>query len=376
MLHGWQYCLNTCFRDTTAGASERGEFVRTRDKDHIARLRLSSRPGNCRDRLVETKTHLDKLAYPTCDRFYAASAPHPGTSSYDSSALLPLCTVFAEPAPQRGVEDEYYKGSLGDLSNSSSMKNMKRIDNSYRRVLGEKQCYRSHREHKSGGTQKQGQCRCFIRSQTKCSFRADEKRDNACESDREKNCILGEPNLISPVCAHTNSKQNECGQCEDSLSREGDLNIYTLTHIVENPYKRKQCEFSSFKTCNLKVHKRSHTGEKSFKCEQCEYRTTQLRILKRHTRTHTGEKPFKCKQCKYSTSGTHELKIHMRTHTGKKPFKCELCEYSASQLGNLKTHMRTHTGEKPFKCELCEYSASQLSPLKTHMRIHTGEKPF
>ncbi|GBP77938.1 hypothetical protein EVAR_83186_1 [Eumeta japonica] len=53
--------------------------------------------------------------------------------------LLPLCTVFAEPALKG--EDEYYKGSLGDLSNSSSMKNMKRIDNSYRRVLGEKQCY-------------------------------------------------------------------------------------------------------------------------------------------------------------------------------------------------------------------------------------------
>ncbi|GBP77941.1 Zinc finger protein 513 [Eumeta japonica] len=248
-----------------------------------------------------------------CPSNQVASDPRPGTSSCDGLALLPLCTVLSVSAPQSEVENEHYEQSPGVLTDTSSMKIVGGRDNHYQTVSEEQLYYRSHGEHKYDDTQKQEQCRHFIGSPTECNFRADVKKDNASESNLEKNCILEKPNLISHICTHMDSKQ----------SGEGDLNIHMLNHMVENPYKRKQCEFSSFRPCNLKVHKRTHTGKKSFKCEQCEYRTTQLRILKRHMGTRTGGTPFKYKQCKYSTSGTHELKIHMSTHTGEKPFKCE-----------------------------------------------------
>nr|XP_014338136.1 PREDICTED: zinc finger protein 25 [Bos mutus] len=174
----------------------------------------------------------------------------------------------------------------------------------------------------------------------------------------------------------TREKTYECKECKKTFYHLSSLSRHLRTHAGEKPYECNQCEKSFYQKPHLMEHQKTHTGEKPFECTECGKFFYVKAYLMVHQKTHTGEKPYECKECRKSFSQKSHLTVHQRTHTGEKPYKCKECGKFFSRNSHLKTHQRTHTGEKPYECKECGKCFYQKSALTVHQRTHTGEKPF
>lgn len=140
--------------------------------------------------------------------------------------------------------------------------------------------------------------------------------------------------------------------------------------LVPKPNKKPKNEKSE-----LENHRRK-ACPKRFECTVCHKWFRKKGGLNLHSLIHTGEKPFRCDQpgCGQGFNQRGNLKRHERLHTGEKPFQCAYpgCEKRFTQGTSLAGHHMSHTGLKPFQCQHpgCSEKFIRKDYLVQHERKH------
>ena len=104
-------------------------------------------------------------------------------------------------------------------------------------------------------------------------------------------------------------------------------------------------------------------------CKDCGLKCTSWKQLQIHTMDHSNERPFKCKLCKKGFKEPQKLKRHMVSHTREKQFSCKYCKKSFGLKHNMKTHEKIHEGGG-HHCSYCDRTFSQGNTLQDHEVKH------
>ena len=104
-------------------------------------------------------------------------------------------------------------------------------------------------------------------------------------------------------------------------------------------------------------------------CKDCGLKCTSWKQLQIHTMDHSNERPFKCKLCQKGFKEPQKLKRHMVSHTREKQFSCKYCQKSFGLKHNMKTHEKIHEGGG-YHCSYCDRTFSQNNTLQDHEMKH------
>ena len=104
-------------------------------------------------------------------------------------------------------------------------------------------------------------------------------------------------------------------------------------------------------------------------CKDCGLKCTSWKQLQIHTMDHSNERPFKCKLCQKGFKEPQKLKRHMVSHTREKKFSCKYCKKSFGLKHNMKTHEKIHEGGG-HHCSYCDRTFSQSNTLQDHEVKH------
>ena len=104
-------------------------------------------------------------------------------------------------------------------------------------------------------------------------------------------------------------------------------------------------------------------------CKDCGLKCTSWKQLQIHTMDHSNERPYKCKLCQKGFKEPQKLKRHMVSHTREKQFSCKYCHKSFGLKHNMKTHEKIHEGGG-YHCNYCDRTFSQNNTLQDHEMKH------
>ena len=151
------------------------------------------------------------------------------------------------------------------------------------------------------------------------------------------------------------------------------------TNINTSGKASKEASDSALTDTNMdkRARKKKALQEKmeDMTCKDCGLKCTSWKQLQIHTMDHSNERPFKCKLCQKGFKEPQKLKRHMVSHTREKQFSCKYCNKSFGLKHNMKTHEKIHEGGG-HHCSYCNRTFSQSNTLQDHETKHRKLRHF